>query len=90
VGRSLLDAQRVVETERQFVYTRRGPIVPQTTTRTILATENGTPKLLLGALGFKFNPSGRLLFSANVLISLSKDNGLQDMVTPVIQLDYNF
>ena len=50
----------------------------------------GALNLLLGAVGLKFNPGGRLLISGNVLLSLSKDNGLQDMVTPTFQIDYNF
>jgi hypothetical protein len=90
VGRSLLDATRVVEGERTFRFNRRPPAPVQTITDTVLLTETGTMNLLLGSAGVKFNPGGRLLFSANLLFSLSKDNGLQDTITPVFAIDYNF
>jgi hypothetical protein len=90
VGRTLLDAQRVVEEERRFIYNQRPPSLVQSITDTVLVTEEGSLNLLLGSAGFKFNPSGRLLFSANVLFSLSQNNGLQDKLTPVFSIDYNF
>jgi len=93
VGRALLDAQRLVDTETVYHFRRASDPVgtqPRSVTRAELTTETGTLNLLFAALGLKVNPTGRLLLSGSVLLSLSKDNGLQDMVTPVIQLDYNF
>ena len=53
-------------------------------------TETGNMNLILGSVGFKLNPFGRLLLSANLLFPLSKNNGLQDDLTPVFAIDYNF
>jgi hypothetical protein len=93
VGRALLDAERLVDADVTYTYrTASDPISTQrTVTRTeIVASEQGTLNLLLGSVGLKFNPGSRLLLSGNLLISLSKDNGLQDMLTPVFAIDYNF
>jgi hypothetical protein len=93
VGRALLDAERLVDGDVTYEY--RLASDPISTRRTITRTEisagaPGTLNLLLGSAGLKFNPGGRLLFSGNLLFSLSKDNGLQDTVTPVFAIDYNF
>lgn len=93
VGRTLLKADRLVPVEN--VYRYRGPFDPpgtftQSTTRSELTREEGRLNLLLGSVGIKVNPTGRLLLSGNILFSLSKDNGLQDDITPVIAIDYNF
>jgi hypothetical protein len=90
VGRTLLDAERVVEVPRTFRFNERPPSPVRSITENVIATETGSLNLLLGAAGIKFNPGGRLLFSANVLFSLSQNNGLQDKVTPVFSIDYNF
>lgn len=93
VGRALLDAERLVDAAVTYNYRLASdPIgTRRTTTRTeITAGQAGTLNLLLGSVGLKFNPSGRLLLSGNLLISLSKDNGLQDTLTPVFAIDYNF
>lgn len=94
VGRALLDAERLVDQDVTYTYrTASDPVGTQrTVTRTEItsASQTGTLNLLFGAVGLKFNPTGRLLISGNLLISLSKDNGLQDMLTPVIAIDYNF
>jgi len=44
---------------------------------------------LSGAVGFKFNPRGRLLVDANVLFSLD-DHGLRDKFTPLVGIEYGF
>jgi hypothetical protein len=90
VGRALLDAQRVVDAPQTFIYNKRPPAPIQRLTEDVPTTETGTMNLLLGSAGLKFNPGGRLLFSANLLFSLSKNNGLQDSLTPVFSIDYNF
>jgi hypothetical protein len=93
VGRALLDAQRLTSSETVYRFRRASDPVgtlPRSVTREEFTSETGTLNLLFAALGLKFNPTGRLLISGNVLLSLSKDNGLQDDITPVIQVDYNF
>jgi hypothetical protein len=42
-----------------------------------------------GAVGFKFNPRGRLLIDANVLFGLN-NRGLRDTLTPLVGLEYGF
>ena len=44
---------------------------------------------LSGAVGFKFNPRGRLLIDANVLFGLN-DRGLRDSLTPLVGIEYGF
>jgi len=93
VGRSLLDAQRLVTTDVVYRFRRANEPVgtlPHSVTREEFTSEDGTLNMLLGSVGLKLNPTGRLLISANVLFSLSKNNGLQDDITPVIAIDYNF
>ena len=94
VGRMLLDAERLAQTDVEYRYRLfNDPVgtTPRSTVRQeLLASEPGNLNLLLGAVGLKFNPTGRLLLSGNLLISLSKDNGLQDTLTPVFAIDYNF
>jgi hypothetical protein len=88
IGRTLLDAQRLVIEETTFRYQPRGQAVQQTTRATPSAT-TGDMGLYLAAVGLKVNPAGRLLLVANVLISIG-DGGLQDRVTPVFGIDYSF
>jgi hypothetical protein len=92
IGRSLIDAERLIESS--FIHNYRlaaDPIgVPRDHPRPLFVTETGTMNLILGSVGFKVNPFGRLLLSANLLFPLSKNNGLQDDLTPVFALDYNF
>lgn len=89
VGRTLLDTDRLVYGTRTFNYrTRLDPTVLQTT-RPELTTEKGNLTILLGSVGLKINPVGRLLLVGNVLLSIGH-GGLQDKVTPVFGLDYTF
>jgi len=89
VGRTLLDAQRRVQTQETFRYRLRTDPTVRETTRTTPGTESGDLGLYLASVGFKLNPFGRLLVVANVLISMG-DGGLQDDITPVVGLDYSF
>jgi hypothetical protein len=89
VGRTLLDADRMVLEEQTFeAVTRNDPTVRQTTflTPTIVT---GNLNVLLGSVGLKVNPVGRLLLVGNVLFAIG-DAGLQDEVTPVFGLEYSF
>lgn len=93
VGRSLRNAQRLSVRDREFQYRNApDPLPPfrRTFVRPEFFAEEGTMNLILGSAGFKFNPVGRLLISANILFPLTKNNGLQDNLTPVFAIDYNF
>lgn len=92
VGRSLIDAERLVQST--FIHNFRLSSDPLGTRRNevrpLYVTETRNMNLILGSAGFKFNPFGRLLISANLLFPLTKNNGLQDDLTPVFAIDYNF
>jgi hypothetical protein len=90
VGRTLIDAERLIGVPSELSYrTRTDPTVRVFETME-LVSETGNLTILLGSLGFKFNVASRLLVSANVLVSLTQNDGLQDKVTPVLSLDYTF
>jgi hypothetical protein len=89
LGRTLLDADRLVLRERVFDNVLRlDPTVHQSV-RITPEIETGNLNLMLGSAGLKVNPAGRLLVMVNVLFALG-DSGLQDKVTPVFGLDYSF
>jgi hypothetical protein len=89
LGRTLLDAQRLVLENVTYDYAQRtDPTVRQATFATPTSI-TGNMGLYLASVGFKLNPFGRLLLVGNVLFSLG-DDGLQDDVTPVFGLDYTF
>jgi len=89
LGRTLLDADRLVERERVFQFDQRTDPTVRTATRLTPVSETGSLNLFLGSAGVKVNPVGRLLIVGNVLIAIGNE-GLQDKVTPVIGLDYSF
>ncbi len=90
IGRTLLDAERVVDQERVFPFRLRPPSpTTMSVTRTELTTTTGNVNLMLGSAGVKINPVGNLLLVGNVLFKIG-NNGLQDKVTPVFGLDYTF
>src|SRR4029453_5290492 len=65
IGRPLLNTEKVVDHQSVFQYrTRLDPTVLETT-RTELATEEGNLNLMLGSVGLKINPVGRLLLVVN-------------------------
>jgi hypothetical protein len=82
VGRYVIDSSRVSTTS--FV----GLDTAQTKFPDI-RFEQGSYNQSSLALGFKANPTGRLLVVFNVLLKLD-DNGLGDKVTPLLALDYTF
>ncbi len=89
VGRTLLNTERLIETQKVYQYrTRLDPTIRQTT-RPDLTTESGNLNLLLGSVGLKVNPVGNLLVVGNVLFSIGT-GGLQDKITPVFGIDYTF
>ncbi len=89
VGRTLLDAERLVLQTRSYQFTQRNDPTLRQVDRQTLGSETGSLGLYLASVGFKLNPVGRLLLVGNVLISLG-DGGLQDQLTPVFGLDYSF
>jgi hypothetical protein len=89
LGRTLIDAQRLVDRTTVFRYAVRNSKTILEAPRTEAAIASGNLNLLLGSVGVKINPVGRLLIVANVLFSIGKD-GLQDKITPVFGFDYSF
>jgi hypothetical protein len=89
LGRTLLDADRLVQQERVFDNVLREDPTIRTTTRVSPGITTGNLNVLLGSAGLKVNPVGRLLVMANLLFALG-DSGLQDKVTPVFGIDYSF
>jgi uncharacterized membrane protein YgcG len=59
------------------------------TTRTQFRLESGNLNLAVGSAGVRFNPTRKMLVSANLLFALT-EAGLRDRVTPVISFDYSF
>jgi len=92
IGRTLLDANRLIRTDREFFFnTSIDPNAPaiDSTFRDEFVTESGDLNLLLAAVGFKVNILSELLFTGNVLFGIG-DRGLQSNITPVFGLDYTF
>jgi hypothetical protein len=89
VGRTLLDAERLVVEDHTYQFTQRNDPTVRSATRQQLGSKVGNMGLYLASVGFKLNPVGRLLIVGNVLISMG-DGGLQSEVTPVFGLDYSF
>lgn len=89
LGRTLLDADRLVRRDRLFENVLRTDPTVRQTTRISTETETGNLNLMIGSAGIKVNPVGRLLLMVNLLFGIG-DSGLQDDVTPVFGIDYSF
>jgi hypothetical protein len=89
LGRTLLDADRLVLRDRVFENVLRTDPTVRQTTRTTTETTTGNLNLMIGSAGLKVNPAGRLLLMVNLLFGIG-DSGLQDDVTPVFGIDYSF
>jgi hypothetical protein len=87
VGRTLRDAGRLELVSKAFEY--QGATAVQTMNFDEFDPRGGSLNLVLGTVGVKFNPTGALLFSANVLFPLS-DAGLRSRLTTVVGLDFAF
>ena len=81
IGRRIIDGRRLVP--KTFTALDGRTTFPDISF--VVASENE----ISGAVGFKFNPKGRLLIDANLLFSLN-DHGLRDTLTPLIGLEYGF
>ncbi len=89
VGRTLLDANELVQGTQTYQFTRRLDSTVRSVERPVLTTQQTNLGLYLGSVGIKINPVGRLLLVGNVLLAIG-DGGLQDTVTPVFGIDYSF
>jgi hypothetical protein len=89
IGRTLRKFDRIVRVEKEWEFTHGfgGPV--ETTTISDYQLQKDNLNMLLGSVGLKLNPFGKLLISGNVLLSQGK-RGLQDYVTPVVSIDYTF
>jgi hypothetical protein len=90
VGRVLRDATRLVEHDRSFTFFTLANPTPQTATRRDLVGETDDLNLLLGSAGIKYNPTGNLLLTANLLYPLSNDGLKTNGIVGLFQLDYSF
>jgi hypothetical protein len=81
LGRRILDGRRLVPKTFTTIDGR--------TTFPDISFVRRSENELSGAVGFKFNPRGRLLIDANVLFGLN-ERGLRDTLTPLVGLEYGF
>jgi hypothetical protein len=81
LGRRILDGRRLAP--RTFTS------IDGRTTFPDISFVHSSENELSGAVGFKFNPRGRLLIDANLLFGLN-DRGLRDTLTPLVGLEYGF
>lgn len=81
LGRRILDGRQLVPTTFHALDGR--------TTFPDISFARRSENELSGAVGFKFNPRGRLLIDANVLFGLN-DRGLRDRLTPLVGIEYGF
>jgi len=81
IGRRIIDGRRLVP--KTFTTIDGRTTFPDISF--VVASENE----ISGAVGFKFNPKGRLLIDANLLFSLN-DHGLRDSLTPLVGIEYGF
>jgi hypothetical protein len=103
LGRTYLNSQSVTLVDQQYTAVTgdslggtchcepEGENPPRTVQRTFrrLSSSEANLNTLIGSIGFKANPIGNLLITANVLFSLNR-KGLQDSLSPLFALDYSF
>jgi len=88
IGRTLKGSGKLVEQPHVFNWmTAAG--VSGSSSFPEFTSQSGSLNLLLGAAGVKFNPTGNLLITANVLFPLT-DAGIKSKAVPVIGFDYAF
>ena len=88
LGRTLRDIGRLSPTRRQFPFVTQGGVFG-TATFEEFTLGGGDLNLLVGAVGFRFNPRGNFLISGHVLLPIT-EAGLRDRITPVLGIDYSF
>jgi hypothetical protein len=89
LGRTLFSTSRFnsATTPHPFQQGAAAPI--ESTLLEGISSTTGNLTTALGTVGFKYNPVGNLLISADILAPLG-NNGLRSGVTPVIGFDYTF
>ena len=88
IGRQLVDSGRLVDQAKTFSWMTAAGVRGSTTVNEF-AFEEGSLNLLTSAIGFKWNPWGNILISANVLFPLT-DAGIRSNPVPVFGFDYAF
>jgi hypothetical protein len=88
IGRQLVDSGRLVDTTKTFRWMTAAGVQGSTNVNEF-AFEEGSVNLVTSAIGFKWNPGGNLLISANVLFPLT-DAGIKSNPVPVFGFDYAF
>lgn len=88
LGRTLRDVGRLVPVGRQFPFTTQAGAFGISSFEEF-TRRPGDLTTVVGAAGFRINPRGSLLISAQVLVPMTT-GGLLDRFTPVIGLDYSF
>jgi hypothetical protein len=101
LGRTLLDAGQVEPVNKTYQFrvgagaTAADPVLTSSTNPITnqpyrqLELSSGSPSLLLGAVGAKYNVAPNLLISGHVLFPLN-NSGLRDLSTIAIGIDYAF
>jgi hypothetical protein len=88
MGRRLVDSGRLVDEVHTFNWITQGGVRGSTNLNEF-GFRDGSLNLLTTAVGIKFNPTGNLLISANVLFPLT-DAGIRSNPVPVFGFDYAF
>ena len=89
VGRTLRGAGRLKLASKTFQYMPAGATAPAATQFDEFEPRAGSPNLLFATAGVKVNPTGNLLFSANVLVPLT-NTGLRGGLSTIVGMDYAF
>ena len=90
VGRRLLDAPGLRQSSDDFFFAMsNGGEVFDTRLPTVDRTIDDQD-ISFGSIGFRLNPKGSLLISANAIFSLSDDGLIDQDVIPVFSIDYSF
>jgi hypothetical protein len=103
LGRTYLNSQTVTLVDQEYTAVTgdsiggsclcepEGEVPPRTIHQSFqrLSSTEANLNTLLGSIGFKANPIGNLLITANVLFSLNR-KGLQDSLSPLFAIDYSF
>ena len=89
IGRQLVDSGPAGRPGEDVQLDDGGRACSGSTTVNEFAFHKGSLNLLTSAIGFKFNPGGNILISANVLFPIT-DAGIRSNPVPVIGFDYTF
>jgi hypothetical protein len=89
VGRTLRGAGRLTADQQTFTFVNQAGVAGSTTLPAFSVNSDASLNLVVGAFGVKWNPTGNLLISANVLLPFT-NAGLRAKLTPVIGVDYGF